>query len=107
MSMSEKIQLMTGFAVLVAILLIPSAILTANGLFLWAIPPVIGLAAFGFIIKKFHCSKCFNFSCPLNAAPEDIVDEFLKRNPAMGKAWEKKTGPGGRQSQAGSGSEYP
>lgn len=40
--------------------------------------------------KKFHCSKCFNFSCPLNNQPRWVIDEFLKRNPVMRNAWKKK-----------------
>jgi hypothetical protein len=31
-----------------------------------------------------------NFSCPFNRVPKDVVDSFLKENPKMRKAWEKK-----------------
>ncbi|MFQ6124551.1 MAG: hypothetical protein ACE5R6_08110 [Candidatus Heimdallarchaeota archaeon] len=34
-----------------------------------------------------HCSKCVNFSCPLNKVPKSLVDEYLERNPIMKKAW--------------------
>ena len=35
------------------------------------------------------CSKCPNFSCPLNWVPKNNVDEYLKKNPVMRKAWEE------------------
>lgn len=36
------------------------------------------------------CSKCPNFSCPLNNVPKDIVDNYLRQNDVMRKAWEEK-----------------
>jgi hypothetical protein len=35
------------------------------------------------------CTKCVNFSCPLNRVPKMVVDEYLKINPVMKEAWEK------------------
>lgn len=90
MSISEKIQLMVGFLLFISIVLLPSIILIVNQHYLWAVPPIIGLLAFGYIIKKFHCTKCLNFSCPFNDIPKAVVDEFLNRNPVMKKAWEEK-----------------
>jgi hypothetical protein len=37
----------------------------------------------------YFCSKCVNFSCPLNHVPKSMVDEYLERNPVMKEAWEK------------------
>jgi hypothetical protein len=28
-----------------------------------------------------------NFSCPLNVVPKEVVDEYLRRNPVMRRAW--------------------
>jgi len=43
-----------------------------------------------FVILKYHyCSKCVNFSCPLNHVPKPMVDEYLRKNPVMREAWEK------------------
>ena len=90
MSKSEKIQLIIGFILLIIILLLPSIFLVINKYYIWAIPPIIGLLVFGYVIKRFHCSKCFNFSCPFNNQPKWVIDEFLKRNPVMRKAWERE-----------------
>jgi hypothetical protein len=35
------------------------------------------------------CTRCVNFSCPLNRVPTMVVDEYLKINPAMKEAWKK------------------
>jgi len=40
-------------------------------------------------LNIYVCSGCVNFSCPLNKVPKDAVDEYLRRNPVMLKAWEK------------------
>ena len=40
-------------------------------------------------LKTFYCTRCVNFSCPLNTVPVSVVDEYLKRNPTMRDAWEK------------------
>jgi hypothetical protein len=61
--------------------------------------PLFGLAALLFAgllssisfvstLKTFYCSKCVNFSCPLNTVSKSIADAYLKRNPVMRKAWE-------------------
>ncbi len=49
------------------------------------------LAAITFLVvlKTFFCSRCINFSCPLNTVPKSVVDEYLKRNEVMKKAWEE------------------
>lgn len=39
-------------------------------------------------LHKF-CPKCINFSCMFNKVPREIVDEYLKRNPYIEKAWKK------------------
>ena len=44
---------------------------------------------FVFILKKKVCSKCINFSCPLNTVSKELVDAYLKKNPVMREAWEK------------------
>lgn len=89
MSKSEKVQLIIGFLMLVAILLVPPAILVLHAYYLFAAPTVLGLAIFGYVLRRYHCSTCINFSCPLNTMPKNIIDEFLKRNPVMKKAWAK------------------
>lgn len=45
--------------------------------------------SFVVVLKVFFCSKCVNFSCPLNTVSKSVVDEYLKKNPVMKEAWEK------------------
>lgn len=44
---------------------------------------------FWWTLQKYTCSKCINFSCLLNRVPKEVVDEYLKRNPIMRKAWKE------------------
>jgi hypothetical protein len=41
-----------------------------------------------FILRKNVCTRCINFSCPLNAVPKQLVDTYLRRNPDIQAAWE-------------------
>jgi hypothetical protein len=34
------------------------------------------------------CTRCINFSCPLNSVPKELVDIYLQHNPAMLAAWQ-------------------
>ena len=43
---------------------------------------------FLYILVYYFCSKCVNFSCPLNRIPKSMVDEYLEKNPVMKEAWE-------------------
>jgi hypothetical protein len=36
-----------------------------------------------------YCPRCINFSCFFNKVPKSIVDEYLRKNPVIRKAWEK------------------
>jgi len=35
------------------------------------------------------CKKCINFSCLFNKVQKEYIEEYLKRNPIIKKAWEK------------------
>ncbi|MHA1605855.1 MAG: hypothetical protein ACTSV0_08610 [Candidatus Freyarchaeota archaeon] len=48
------------------------------------------LIALFYVLRKFYCSKCINFSCPFNTVPRSILNEYLKRNPVIKEAWKKK-----------------
>ena len=89
MTKSEKIQLLLGFTLLFLIVNIPLFVFIINQLYFWIIAPSLGFLLFIFIVKTYHCPKCPNFSCPLNFMTKEVVDEFLKRNPVMRKAWEE------------------
>jgi hypothetical protein len=87
-SKSEKYQLIIGFVLLFLIVSIPLIFFVIYQLFYWIIAFSLGFVIFLFIIKKYHCARCFNFSCLFNSKPKEVVDEFLKHNPVMRKAWE-------------------
>jgi hypothetical protein len=87
MSRSEQIQFIIGILIFTAIPLISLLLL---GLYLY-FGISLGLSIIWIVSMHFlSCSKCPNFSCPLNGVPKNIVDEYLKHNPIMRKAWEEK-----------------
>lgn len=85
MTTSEKIQFLIGIAFFVGIPLILFLII---GFYLF-IGISLTLALVWVISMHFlSCSKCPNFSCPLNNVSKEVVNEYLKRNSVMRKAWE-------------------
>ncbi|MHA1272822.1 MAG: hypothetical protein ACTSVV_02120 [Promethearchaeota archaeon] len=90
MSKSEKVQLIIGFILFFSIMNLPAFFLFMNSYWIWGMLPITGFILFIIVIGKYHCPYCFNFSCPFNRMPKDIVNEFLKRNPVMLKAWQGK-----------------
>ena len=50
---------------------------------------VVTSTSFVFTLKTFFCPSCVNFSCPLNSVPKGVINEYLKRNEIMKKAWEE------------------
>ncbi|MFX1443259.1 MAG: hypothetical protein ACFFHV_07600 [Promethearchaeota archaeon] len=85
MNKVEKVQLVIGFTILSGYPLI-FIILAKQYLFL--IISLAGLMIFFGILLIKTCSKCINFSCPLNRVPKQVIDAYLKQNPLMKNAWE-------------------
>ena len=85
MSRSEKIQLWIGFGILGGY---PFPFMLLGGRTLWALVALVGLVLFFWALRRYTCSRCVNFSCPLNSVPQEIVDAYLARNPVMRQAWE-------------------
>ena len=101
MNKFEKRLLLTGFVLFGAVPLsnqiINVIMVTMNQesftlnyqIVLWII---LGLTAisigFGFLfLSKKICIDCINFSCPLNKVKKQKIDEYLRKNPTMLKAW--------------------
>jgi hypothetical protein len=85
MNISEKIQLITGFIILVGY---PLIFMVLSNQFVFLIISIIEIfILFGFLLIR-RCGKCVNFSCPLNSVKKKYVDIFLDKNPVMRKAWE-------------------
>ena len=87
MSIFEQIQFIIGIIILAGFFL-PFLIIGAQ--YLMFLLTLIGIGTFFSVINIRHCPKCLNFSCPLNRVKKEFVDEYLKRNPVMKEAWEKK-----------------
>jgi hypothetical protein len=48
---------------------------------------VIAELQFIYVITHDLCSRCVNFSCPVNTVPKAMVDAYLEKNPVMKEAW--------------------
>ena len=86
MSSSEKVQLWLGFAILGGY---PFPFMILGRQVLWAIAALWGLVMFFWTLREYTCSRCVNFSCPLNTVPKETVDAYLERNPVMRQAWQE------------------
>lgn len=53
-----------------------------------AVLTLLASITFFAVLRIYVCSKCVNFSCPLNSVQKEVVDEYLRRNPVIRKAWE-------------------
>jgi hypothetical protein len=86
MNLSEKIQLIIGFVILMGYPLV--FLIIGNQIIFMIISIVEIFIFFGFLTIK-RCGSCPNFSCPFNRAKKEVVDTFLIKNPVMKKAWEE------------------
>jgi len=50
---------------------------------------VIASVQYAYILIIDFCSKCINFSCPMNSVQKEVVDAYLAKNDIMREAWEK------------------
>jgi hypothetical protein len=44
---------------------------------------------FGKFLADNYCVRCVNFSCVMNKSEKPMVDEYLRKNPAIREAWEE------------------
>ncbi len=85
MSKSEQIQFLVGALLLIGF---PFIFLLLGKEYVLIL---IGLATIThavFNLRKHTCSRCLNFSCPMNVVPKPIVDAYLRCNPDIQAAWE-------------------
>jgi hypothetical protein len=85
MSTAEKVVFFAGLAVVWGY---PLAFLVAAGLWFLLILYVLLTTSFAASLKRFLCSRCMNFACPLNSVPEQARALFWERNPRIRDAWE-------------------
>lgn len=86
MDLSEKIQLIIGFFILMGY---PLIFLILGKEFIILLIAFIEIVLFFSFLEIKRCAKCLNFSCPFNRVKKEVVDNFLKKNPIMRKAWEE------------------
>jgi hypothetical protein len=85
MTRSEGIQFLAGATLLIAFPL--PWLLQARKYLLTSV--ALAMAAGGTVaLRNRICTRCVNFSCPLNAVPKPLVDEYLRGHPEMMDAWE-------------------
>lgn len=82
----EKVQLVIGSIILCSY---PFPFLILGKQYILALLALWGGIISLWTLQKYTCSKCVNFSCPLNKVPKEVVDEYLIHNPVMRNAWEE------------------
>lgn len=86
-STSEKIQFIIGALLMIGF---PIPFLIIGELWVSLILLGIGFIMWIIILQLKICTDCVNFACPLNRVPKEIRNEFIKKNPVIREAWEKK-----------------
>lgn len=85
MSRSEQAQFVIGALLLVVYLLV---FLIVGQEYLLAASAVVSAISMTYLLRRNICTRCINFSCPLNNVPRPLVEAYLQRNPEMHRAWE-------------------
>jgi hypothetical protein len=84
MTQAEKTQFVIGALLWLAL---PLSVLAFSREYLSASIGLSAAVSGGFILKRNVCSRCINFSCPMNAVPGEIKGIYLSRNPEIREAW--------------------
>ena len=85
MSKAERFQFALGAMLWVAF---PFPFLLLGQEYLLALIGMSAAMSGAFLLRRFVCSRCINFSCPMNTVPKQLVDAYLGRNPQIRAAWE-------------------
>lgn len=85
MSRAERVQFVVGALIWMAF---PFPFMLLGQEFLLAAIAAAAALSGVFVLRISVCSRCVNFSCPMNRVPKQLVDEYLMRNPQMKAAWE-------------------
>lgn len=86
-SVSEKIQFLIGFFIIIAY---PSIFMVLAGQILLLTLTIVGTIVWIIIIQLKVCTDCVNFACVLNRVPKSVRLQFFEKNPIIKKAWEEK-----------------
>jgi hypothetical protein len=86
MSGWEKAQFILGGALFIGF---PLVLLLVGAEYVLALIAAAAAVDAVYNLWRHGCSRCVNFSCPANHVPKQVVDAYLRRNPAMLEAWEE------------------
>ena len=87
MSQLEQFQFLIGVGIFVGF---PIPWMILGNQFVLMTLSLIGASIFILILITKLCTRCLNFSCPLNRVSKETRNRFLTQNPVMQKAWNKK-----------------
>lgn len=83
MSWWEQFQFLIGVGIFVCF---PMPWMILGNQFLFLTLSLIGAVVFLLILITKLCTRCVNFSCPLNRVSKETMDRYLTQNPRMQKA---------------------
>jgi hypothetical protein len=78
MSTAEKVVFLGGFALVWGYAL---AFLLAGSAWLLLAMYLLTSVTFSTVLRRFYCSQCMNFACPLNTVDDRVRATFRARNP--------------------------
>jgi hypothetical protein len=87
MNISERIQFIIGTLLFLGF---PFPFLLLGQEYLLALVGLSAAVSAAFILKRNVCTRCINFSCPLNSVPMRLIGAYLDRNPYLRAAWESE-----------------
>ena len=89
MTVMEKFVFKTGaliiFAYPIPFLFLKYGIQSYVLLGLYCISIIVAL----FLLKKYYCSHCINFACPLNNVDKEVRSKFFAKNQVVKDAWKQ------------------
>jgi len=86
MSRWEQIQFIVGALLWIGF---PFVFLVMGKEYLLGLVGMSAVVGGVFSLRRFVCSRCINFSCPINTVRKEYVDAYLERNPEIRAAWER------------------
>jgi hypothetical protein len=84
MSRSEQAQFLIGALLLVVY---PLVFLILGHEYLLAVIGLVSATSFFYLLRRNICTRCINFSCPLNGVEAATREAFFARNPVIAQAW--------------------
>jgi hypothetical protein len=88
MNRSEQVQFLIGALLFV---LFPLVLLLIGQEYLLALIGLASAISFAYLLWRNICTRCINFSCPLNHVDLATRRAFLARNPMITEAWKIKS----------------